>query len=258
MQDGWPGGCPGPVGMTTALILEDEPLQAELLRGRLQRLWPELGIAGIFADGREALRAARELLPDIAFLDIRTPGMSGLELAGALPAGTRVVFVTAHDGYAVEAFRANAADYLLKPVTDERMCATIERLRRDGGLDREALLDMLRRVAAAPSFLQWIRAGSGDTTVLVPVDDVVHFQAGGKYVSVFTRDREHLVRRSIGELAAELDPDRFWRVHRSVIVRVDQVVSARRDLRGRYVLTLKDRPETLRTSRARAHLFRHM
>lgn len=244
--------------MKSALILEDEPLLAEQLRGKLALLWPELEIVGMPAEGREALRLAREAEPDIAFLDIRLPGMSGLEVAAALPAHTRVVFVTAYDEFAVEAFRAAAVDYLLKPVSDERLAATINRLRREGNQNREELLALLQQVSAAPSWLQWIRAGLGDTTVLVPVDEVVYFRADAKYTSVMTREREHHVRRAISQLESQLDPGKFWRIHRGIIVRVDQIASASRDLRGRYVLTLRDRPEKLRSSQAYGHLFKHM
>ncbi len=246
--------------MTSALILEDEPLLAEQLRDKLAALWPELEIVGMPREGREALRLARELRPDIAFLDIRLPGLSGLEVAAALPAQIKIIFVTAHDEFALEAFRAAAVDYLLKPVGDERLRATIARLRDAPGQDRNELLGLLRRLGAAPTppHLQWIRAGLGATTVLVPVDDVVYFRAEAKYTSVVTREREHLVRRAISQLESQLDPDQFWRIHRGIIVRVSQIVSASRDLRGRYLLSLRDRPEKLRSSQAHSHLFKHM
>ncbi len=246
--------------MTTALILEDEPLLAEQLRGKLASLWPELEIVGMAGEGREALRLAREAEPDIAFLDIRLPGMSGLEVAAALPSRTRIVFVTAYDEFAVEAFRAAAVDYLLKPVGDERLGATIERLRRKESQNREELLALLKQagVGAAPAYLQWLRAGLGETTVLVPVDDVIYFHAESKYTSAVTRDCEHLLRRAISQLESQLDPAGFWRIHRGIIVRVDQIASASRDLRGRYVLSLRDRPEKLRSSQAYGYLFKHM
>ena len=246
--------------MTSALILEDEPLLAAQLRDKLAALWPELEIVGMPLEGREALRLARESQPDIAFLDIRLPGISGLEVAAALPAHTRVVFVTAHDEFAVDAFRAAAVDYLLKPVSDERLQATVQRLRQDTVQDREELLALLQRIStgSGPAYLQWIRAGLGDTTVLVSVDDVIYFRADAKYTSVITRDREHLVRRGISQLESQLDPSKFWRIHRGIIVRVDQIASASRDLRGRYVLSLRDHPEKLRSSQAYGHLFKHM
>ena len=244
--------------MTRALILEDEPLLATQLRGKLALLWPDLEIVGMAIEGREALRLAGESQPDIAFLDIRLPGMSGLEVAAALPDHTKLVFVTAHDEFAVDAFRAAAVDYLLKPVSDERLAVTIKRLRREETQNREELLVLLERIGAgaAPAHLQWIRAGLGDTTVLVPVDEVVYFRADAKYTSVITREREHIVRRAISLLESQLDPDKFWRIHRGLIVRVDHIISADRDLRGRYVLTLRDRPEKLRSSRAYGHLFK--
>ena len=246
--------------MTTALILEDEPLLAEQLRGKLAVLWPGLEIVAMAGNGREALRLARQLQPDIAFLDIRLPGMSGLEVAAALPARTRIVFVTAYDEFALEAFRTAAVDYLLKPVSDERLAATIKRLRRDESQHREELLKLLKQagVGATPAYLQWLRAGLGDTTVLVQVDDVIYFRAEAKYTGAVTREREHLLRRAISELEQQLDPDKFWRIHRSIIVRVDQITSAHRDLRGRYTLSLRDRPEKLRSSQAYGHLFKHM
>lgn len=251
--------------MTRALIVEDEPLLAEQLRGKLAALWPGLVIAGVAGEGREALRLARQSRPDIAFLDIRLPGMSGLEVAAALPVDTRVVFVTAHDEFAVDAFRAAAVDYLLKPVSDERLRATIERLResenrRGADRQREELRSLLQQLGADASsgYLQWIRAGLGNATVLVPVDDVVYFRAEAKYTSAFTRDREYLLRRAINQLERQLDPNRFWRIHRGIIVRVEQIVSASRDLRGRYTTTLRDRPETLRSSQTYGHLFKLM
>lgn len=246
--------------MTAALILEDEPLLATQLRDKLAVLWPELEIVGMPVEGREALRLASELEPDIAFLDIRLPGMSGLEVASALPARTRVVFVTAYDEFAVDAFRAAAVDYLLKPVNDERLLATIERLRQDSAQNRGELLALLQRIStgAAPTYLQWIRAGFGETTVLVPVADVIYFRADAKYTSVITRDREHLVRRGISQLEAQLDPGEFWRIHRGIIVRVDQIASASRDFRGRYLLSLKGQSEKLCSSQAYGHLFKHM
>ena len=246
--------------MPSALIVEDETLLAKRLRSKLARLWPELEIAGMVIGGDEAVALAAKTQPDVAFVDIRLPGMSGLEVAAALPAHTKVVFVTAHDEFAVEAFRAAAVDYLLKPVSDKRLAATIGRLRAGGDQDRDALLKLLAQVraAAAQPHLQWIRAGLGDTTLLVSVDEVIYFRADNKYTSVVTAEREHLVRKGIGELEAQLDPDRFWRIHRGVIVRVDQIASASRDLRGRYVLKLRDHGERLRSSRAYAHLFKHM
>lgn len=246
--------------MTSALILEDETLVAEQLRDKLSLLWPDLEIVGMPTEGREALRLARKIQPDIAFLDICLPGLSGLEVAAALPSCTQVVFVTAHDEFAVEAFRAAAVDYLLKPVNSKHLQSTIERLRQGNTQNRESLLALLREIGTgcAHSYLQWIRAGLGDTTVLVPVDEVIYFRSDNKYTSVVTREHQHLVRRSLSQLELQLDPGKFWRIHRGIIVRVDQIVSARRDLRGRYILKLKERSEKLRSSETFGHLFKHM
>ncbi len=246
--------------MTTAIILEDEPLLATQLRDKLMALWPDLEIVGMPTNGNQALFMAETMQPDIAFLDIRVPGMSGLDVARGLPDHIRVVFVTAYDDFAVEAFRTAAVDYLLKPVSDRQLGTTIKRLRSDNTQSRNQVLALLQEIGtnATPSFLQWIRAGIGATTVLVPVNDVIYFRSDTKYTSVITHGREHLLRSGIGTLEAQLDPDHFWRIHRGIIVRVDQIVSARRDLRGRYVISLRDRPESLRSSQTYGHLFKHM
>lgn len=247
--------------MVCALIVEDETLLAEQLCQQLQRLWPELEICGTPVDGQKAIELANQWQPDIAFVDIRlSGGMSGLDVAAALPAYTKVVFVTAYDEFAVEAFRAAAVDYLLKPVSDLRLQSTIERLQQNAAQDRQSLLALLEKIRPdkTPSYLQWIRAGLGDTTTLVAVDEVIYFRADNKYTSVIALSGQHLVRRSISQLQAQLDPDKFWQIHRGIIVRVNQIVSARRDLRGRYILKLKDRPEKLRSSESYGHLFKHM
>lgn len=248
----------------TAIIVDDEQNLVDYLASKLADLWAELKIVGTANNGRAALALAEEEAPDIAFLDIHMPGLSGLQVAQVLPETTRIVFVTAYDNYAVEAFESAAVDYVLKPPTDERLAATVARLK--GALaeqslpDRAALLDVLAGALkqAKSEHLTWLRTGLDDTTQLVSVDDVVYFQADQKYTSVVTRDREHLIRRSIRELETQLDPSLFWRIHRGIIVRVDQIASARRDLRGRYTLTLRDRAETIRSSQAYGHLFKQM
>ncbi|NBC22524.1 MAG: response regulator [Gammaproteobacteria bacterium] len=245
--------------MPTALLVDDEPNLRRHLAEQLSRVWPALEIAGTAGNGREALALAAELDPDVVFLDIRMPGQSGLEVAAALPADMRVVFVTAYDDYAVQAFETAAVDYLLKPVSEARLAATVERLQADApASDTVArLLEQLRE-HGAPSHLQWIRAGRGDGVTLVPVSSVVYFQAEHKYTSVRTASAEHVIRTPITELERQLDPDRFWRIHRGTIVAAEQIVEARRDLRGRLHLTLRSRPETLRVSQRYAHRFRQM
>ncbi len=245
--------------MPVAIIVDDEPNLASYLQDKLATVWPDLQLAGIAHNAAQARVLIEQHQPDIIFLDIQMPGESGLELAKSLPDTVRAVFVTAFDEYAVEAFQQAAVDYLLKPVSEERLRQTVERLQRSMSPDRDALMHLLEGLRKPePNYLRWIRAGLDETTQLVSIHDVVFFQAGQKYTSVFTRDREHLVRTSITELVGQLDPEAFWQIHRGTIVQVAQVAKARRDLRGRYALTLRDRPETLRCSLSYAHLFRKM
>ena len=248
----------------TALIADDEPA----LRADLERLlagaWPELVIAASVGDGATALEAVGRLQPDVAFLDIRMPPPSGLDVARRVGAGTAVVFATAYDDHAVEAFERAAVDYLLKPVTAPRLQETVNRVKhwlgggRRNGIDPKSLESLIRRLADAPAWLSWLRVGQRDRVELVAVGDVCFFRADRKYTAAVTREAEHLVRTPIAELATRLDPERFWRIHRGCIVNVAAIEAARRDLRGRYRLALKDRPEVLRVSAAYGHLFRRM
>jgi len=247
-----------------ALIADDEPALAQHLRKRLERLWPELDVAAMAANGIEALDMVESLHPDVAFLDIRMPGLSGLEVAQQLSpparAACRLVFVTAYDEFAVEAFEREAVDYLLKPVNDERLAATVERLKRS---TREPQTDdLLQRLRALmprpPGQLAWVRASVGSEVRLVAVADVCYFQATDKYTAVFTRDAELLIRTPIKELAEQLDPAMFQQVHRATLVNLQQVVAARHDALGRVSLRLRDRGEAIAVSRAYAPLFRQM
>ncbi len=247
-----------------ALIADDEPLLAQHLRARLGKLWPELEIVGTAANGTEALEMIERLQPDAAFLDIRMPGLSGLEVAQRLTpvarAACRIVFVTAYDEFAVQAFEREAVDYLLKPVADDRLALAVERLRRKVPVAQpDDLLQRLQALLPAPaSHLAWVRASVGSEVRLVAVDEVCYFQAADKYTAVFTRDAELLIRTPIKELAEQLDPDRFWQVHRGTLVNVRQIVSARHDALGRVSLRLRDRPEAVAVSRGYAHLFKQM
>lgn len=246
--------------MTTALLVDDEPNLTAYLSRKLAEAWPELDVVGIAANGRQAIAMSEELAPDIVFLDIQMPGLSGLQVAESLDPEIRIVFVTAFDEYAVQAFQAAAVDYLLKPVDDDRLALTVTRLKQaTNEPDREALNQVLAQLASSDnSHLKWLRSQQGGSTRLVPVDSVIYFQADGKYTSVVTATEEHLIRTSIKELEGELDPAAFWRVHRGTIVRVDEIVEASRDLRGRYTLTLRSRPEQLRTSQKYGNLFKGM
>ncbi len=243
-----------------AIVADDEQTLLEYLCTRLNKLWPSLEIVARAGNGREALAAIDELEPDVAFLDIRMPGMSGMEVAARIKGKTRVVFVTAFDQYAVDAFEHEAVDYLLKPVDDQRLQRTIDRLQSEyRAPDASKLEALLARLAAPkPTWLNWIRVGQLGETRIISIDDVLYFRAEHKYTSVRTLDAEHLVRKSIKELESELNPERFWRVHRSTLVNLAYIDVARRDFRGRFTLTLKGCADTLRVSDTYAHLFRQM
>ncbi len=249
----------------TAIIADDEPRLAEYLRDRLAVLWPELVVAGIAHNGPQAQALLVAEAPDIAFLDIRMPGLSGLDVARAALPEVRIVFVTAFDQYAVAAFERAAVDYLLKPVADERLAETVARLKQRAAPpaspgDVQGVLAAIAQLfpAAGPERLAWIRASRGSQVMLIDVDDVCYFQANDKYTSVFTADGEALIRTPLKELADQLDPRRFWQIHRGTIVNVRQVAATTRDLTGRLTLSLRQRPEPVAVSRAYAHLFKQM
>lgn len=243
------------------LVVDDERLLAAELRRAIGAAWPDAEVVGEAYDGVNALALVRALEPDVTFLDIRMPGLSGLEVAQQLGASTHVVFVTAYDEYAVKAFEAGAVDYLLKPVEVERLALTAERLKarldevpRDLG---SVLQQLLRQggTSAAPR-LQWLQVGEGNDIRILPVAEVCLFQAADKYTLVRTTDREWVIRTPLKELEAELDPEHFWRVHRNTIVRVGAIDAARRDMMGRINLVMKGMREPVAVSRAYAHRFR--
>jgi DNA-binding LytR/AlgR family response regulator len=270
----------------TALIAEDEALLAAHLQGELARLWPELQVVAVVTHGEAAVERALALRPDIVFLDIRMPGMTGLEAAqaigedwpdGALP--PLPVFVTAYDQYALQAFDQAAVDYVLKPVQSERLALTCARLRaslaqRAAPADRaavpaavDAALAQLRTLLGAPGLaagtapagrLSVIQAGVGSAIHMVPIDEVLYFEAADKYVRVITAAQEHLIRTSLRELLPQLDPDRFWQVHRGTVVRSDAVATAQRDETGKITLTLRGHGDHLTVSRLYAHRFKAM
>ena len=267
--------------MTVALIADDEPLLREQLRARLAALWPEIDDVEEASNGLEAMEAfeSSRPLPDVCFLDIHMPGLSGLEVAQRLRARARacgarpphLVFITAYDAYAVEAFEQGAIDYLLKPFEVERLAETIERLKerlaQPPGEERVSdeadvlaqLADRLARLGPSPRQpLQWIKASIGSTVRLIPVEDVLYFHADDKYTRVITSDGEALIRKPIKELVAELDGTRFWQIHRATIVNTRAIAGVVRGLKDSADLKLKNRPETLIVSRAYLHLFRQM
>lgn len=242
---------------TTALIADDEQNLTDYLKTRLAVLWPELEIVAEARNGKEALEMARRLKPDVLFLDIKMPVMSGIEVASVLGNEFRVVFVTAYDEYAVKAFEEQAVDYLLKPVDDDRLTKTIERIKKAGPeqIDIEKLTSLLK---PAQEYLSWVRVGLRDETKIIPVTDVAYFKADQKYVSVRTTEGEFLIRKSIKELEVELDPNVFWRIHRSTLVNAHFVESAKKDFRGRFTIHLKGLRQTLKVSDSYGYRFRQM
>jgi len=256
----------------TCIVAEDEALLRGALLEQLASAWPQLRIVAECEDGASAVEALAEHRPDVAFLDIRMPGLSGLEVAAAAveasPA-TRIVFVTAYDQYAVDAFEHGAVDYLLKPIKPERLAATIGRLQaRSGNNEAAALAGLLERLGAhpglrqrredAPPPLTWLTASAGRETRLILVDEVAYFRADNKYTSVVTAEGEALLRTPIKDLLAVLDPATFKQIHRSTIVNLRAVAGVVRDDSGRGTVRLKSRPETLAVSAPFMALFRHM
>jgi DNA-binding LytR/AlgR family response regulator len=246
-----------------AIIADDEETLRSHLQKKLSALWPELEIAGAAQDGEAALNMIRDLKADIAFLDISMPGMSGIEVAKAAAGACLFVFVTAHDEFAVEAFEREAVDYLLKPVTDERLAGTIRRLKERLAAapvpDLSAVLERLSRsLPKAPSHLQWIKAQHKDGVRLIAVSDIYFFRATDKYTTVRTRAGEFLIRKTLKELENELDPAQFWRVHRAAIVNVRLIQKVGRSIAGTRTVRFKDIPDDLTVSRAYTHLFKQM
>ncbi len=253
----------------TALIADDEAHLAQYLHDRLNELWPELDIVGIARNGPEALKLIDDEGPQIAFLDIRMPGLTGLEVARGIEGRSRVVFVTAYDECAVQAFEQEALDYVLKPVKRDRLQRTIERVRRAiesgaaSGEDSPQLLAALRKLlpTAAPSTerLRWVRASVGELMHQIDIEDVLFFRADDKYTCVHTTGgAEHLIRTPIQELAQALDPNVFVQVHRSTIVNLEHLAGTRRDEASRLFLRLRGHAAELPVSRAYVHLFRAM
>jgi DNA-binding LytR/AlgR family response regulator len=254
-----------------ALIADDEPLLREHLATHLTRQWPELQIVGEARNGREAVELFDELRPDVVFLDVHMPGISGVDAARAIGPLAQIVFVTAFEQYAVQAFEQGAIDYVVKPLDEARLASTVLRLKErladraarhgdDAQLDA-ALEQLARRLSRHPTTLprlQWIRASVGTTVKLIPVDQVIYLRSDEKYTLVVWEGGEALIRKSIRELADELDPERYVQVHRSVIVNLHQVAQVHRGPNETAEIQLKGRRELLPVSRSYAHVFRQM
>jgi len=277
--------------MTTALVADDERLLREQLRARLAEVWPELEIVAEAKNGAEAVALTEERRPDIVFLDIRMPGMTGIEAARAiaqLPTddlatdgdgaatarppwhGPEIVFITAYDQYAIEAFEQGVVDYVLKPAERERLQVTVERLKKrladrgaDDAPDASGMQQLLQKLAAkmqpnAPATLRWIQATVGQSIQMIPVEDILFFISDEKYTRVQTATLEALIRKPIKELVEELDADMFWQIHRSTLVNARAIAGVTRDLRGRQLVAVRGHPEKLEVSRSYAGLFKGM
>lgn len=261
----------------TAMIADDEAPMRDLLRARLQTVWPTLQIVAEASNGVEAVALGERHKPDIAFLDIRMPGMSGIEAARRLYARSHIVFATAYDQYALDAFEQGALDYLLKPVSAERLATTCARLQErirkarmgarpaaaapaeDIGAQLARLTDLLEKKAPARNgYLRWIQAQVGSNLRMISTREVLFFQSDEKYTRVQTAGAEYLIRKTLKELLEELDPDEFWRIHRSTLVRVDAIAEVTRDLRGRHMLRLRNYAGELEISRNHTYLFQQM
>lgn len=259
--------------MARALIADDEALMREQLRARLAEAWPELEIVAEARDGLEAVALAAAQRPDVVFLDIRMPAKSGIEAAREIaalpgPAGPpEIVFITAYDQYAVDAFEQGVIDYVLKPAERQRLALTVQRLR--GRLSRsrqdqkslqEALARLAERLGAAapPAYLKWIQASVGEQIHMIAAEEVLFFISDEKYTRVQTARQSALIRRPIKELIAELDPAQFWQIHRSTVINVRAIAGVSRDYRGRQLVAVKGSPEKLEVSRSYAHLFKGM
>jgi DNA-binding LytR/AlgR family response regulator len=271
----------------TAVIADDERLLREQLRARLLEVWPELEIVGEAKNGTEAVELVEEHHPDLVFLDIRMPGMNGIEAAraiaqlpvdeeGAKPEnrrpwrGAEIVFITAYDQYAIEAFEQGVVDYVLKPAERERLQVTVDRVRKrlanqgsDGAPDASGMQSLLQKLAekmdpGAVPRLKWIQATVGTSIQMIPVDDVLFFISDEKYTRVQTASLEALIRKPIKELVAELDAEQFWQIHRSTLVNARAIAGVSRDLRGRQLVAVRGHPEKLEVSRSYAGLFKGM
>jgi DNA-binding LytR/AlgR family response regulator len=253
-----------------AILADDERLLREQLQARLAECWPELQVCGLARDGLEAVRMAEELQPNVVFLDIRMPGLTGIEAAREMASQDNwrgeIVFVTAYDEYAVTAFEEGAVDYLLKPVERVRLDVTVARLRarlaQASPPDHQgALLHTLAQLQtrlngdSAPR-LRWLQCGVGTSTKLVNVDDVLFFRSDEKYTRVQLASQEAFIRTPIRELISQLDPQQFWQIHRATIVNLGAIAAVQRDDAGRQRVSLKQHPELLEVSRSFGHLFR--
>ena len=248
-----------------ALIADDERLMRDQLRGRLAAAWPELQIVAEARSGSEALALFEAERPELAFLDIRMPAPNGLEVARQIAGRCHVVFVTAYDAHAVEAFERGAVDYLLKPIDPDRLAVTVSRLKQRGHappMDLDRLASLLASIGrddnSTPARLRWIQVTVGNQLRIIAIDEILFFQATDKYTRVVIRNGEAFIRKPLKELIEEIDRDQFWQIHRSTIINVRAVANVSRDIQGRLIVSVKDHPERLEVSRGYAHLFKSL
>lgn len=243
-----------------AVIAEDEPLLGAGLRDALAALWPKLRICALVEDGIQTLRALEEHKPDILFLDIQMPGLSGIEVAQQVSGRCHVVFVTAFDDHAIQAFEQGAIDYLLKPLSTSRLATAVTRLKQRMGSSPARLDGLIDRLVEPREgeYLRWITASHGREVRLITIAEVCYFRSDNKYTAVVTPDGEALIRMTLRELIDQLDPAVFWQVHRSAVVNANAIAGLLRDGQGRLSVKLKQRSETLLVSEAHASRFRAM
>jgi len=253
--------------MPTAIIADDERLMREQLRARLSEVWPDLQVLAEAKNGEEAVAAVNEHHPDLAFLDIRMPGMTGIEAARHIGDACHVVFITAYNEYAVDAFEHGAIDYVLKPAEAERLAITVARVKQRLGSKPTDLGELLSKLSARldsagggaqRSHLQWIQASVGQQLRLIPTAEILFFTSDEKYTRVQTESFEALIRKPIKELIDELDPEQFWQIHRGTIVNAKAIAGVTRDFRGRQLVLIKGHTEKLEVSRNYTHLFKQM
>jgi len=254
----------------TAIIADDEKQLRLHLKNKLNQIWPELEICAEAENGIEAVKLAKKYKPDIAFLDIKMPGKSGLEAAGEINTICRIVFITAYDRYAVDAFKNEAIDYILKPVEDTRLEKTVNRLKKRLAVDNrqadnsEDINHILKKISETIStkpenkYLQWIKAQQGDSIRLIPINEITIFQSTDKYTAVFSKSKEYLIRKTIKDLETMLDPEKFWKIHRGTIVKVSAITKVSRSVTGRYIIKVKEHEKPIIVSRSYIHLFKQM
>jgi DNA-binding LytR/AlgR family response regulator len=245
----------------TAILAEDEPLLRTEIKETLTQLWPELRICCEAADGLQAIEALDRFAPNIMFLDIQMPGRNGLEVARHASGKAHVVFITAYDAYALEAFEEGALDYILKPISAERMKVTIARLQerlREPPADLTKLADLLKKVVNPETrYLKWLTVPHASELRVVAVAEILYLQADNKYTTIATRSATFLLNSALKEMQRKLDPAVFWQIHRGTIVNISAIDTIYRSFRGSLEVKLKDRSEILPVSAAHAHLFKH-